>query len=128
PPSTSGALAGATVMANLSDSNITVGKADYRRLLCSSQSARMIAASVFTSAGLGESTTDLAWDGQALIYENGDRLAESERFAEDEQLIFADVNLDRLIADRATTSSFGDAIHDHRGTLRGIRQIELELG
>ena len=106
-----------------------VGKADYRRLLCASQSARMIAAYVFTSAGLGESTTDLAWDGQALIYENGDRLAESERFAEDEQLIFADINLDRLVSDRATTSSFGDC--DPRPPSqrsRALRRIEFELG
>jgi NAD+ synthase (glutamine-hydrolysing) len=128
PPSSYGALAGATVLANLSDSNITVGKAEYRRLLCASQSGRMIAASVFTSAGLGESTTDLAWDGDALIYENGDRLAESKRFSEDEQLILADVNLDRLVSDRATTSSFGDAVHDHRRSLARFRQIGFELG
>jgi len=128
PPSSYGALAGATVLANLSDSNITVGKAEYRRLLCASQSARMIAASVFTSAGLGESTTDLAWDGHALIFENGDQLAESERFAEDEQLIFADVNLDRLASDRATTSSFGDCVHDHRRALARFTRVEFELG
>jgi NAD+ synthase (glutamine-hydrolysing) len=128
PPSTYGALAGATVLANLSDSNVTVGKADYRRLLCASQSARMIAAYVFAAAGLGESTTDLAWDGQSLIYENGDKLAESERFSEDEQLIYADLNLDRLGSDRATTSSFGDAVHDHRRALARFRRIEFELG
>ena len=128
PPSSYGALAGATVLANLSDSNITVGKAEYRRLLCASQSARAIAASVFTSAGLGESTTDLAWDGQALIYENGERLAESERFSEEEQVILADVNLDRLVSDRATTSSFGDCIHDHRSALARFQRIEFELG
>jgi NAD+ synthase (glutamine-hydrolysing) len=128
PPSTYAALAGATVLANLSDSNVTVAKADYRRLLCGSQSARMIAAYVFTSAGLGESTTDLAWDGQALIYENGERLAESERFAEHEQLIFADINLDRLVSDRATTSSFGDSIHDHRTEVSAVTRIEFELG
>jgi NAD+ synthase (glutamine-hydrolysing) len=128
PPSSYGALAGATVLANLSDSNITVGKAEYRRLLCASQSARAIAASVFTSAGLGESTTDLAWDGQALIYENGERLAESERFSEEEQLILADVNLDRLVSDRATTSSFGDCIHDHRRAVARFQRIEFELG
>jgi len=68
PPSTYGALAGATVLANLSASNITIGKAGFRRLLAASQSARAIAAYVFTAAGSGESTTDLAWDGQALIY------------------------------------------------------------
>jgi NAD+ synthase (glutamine-hydrolysing) len=128
PPSTYGALGGATVLANLSDSNITIGKADYRRLLCASQSARAIAGYVFTSAGTGESTTDLAWDGQALIYENGDRLAESERFAEAEQLIFADLNLDRLLSDRATTSSFGDSIHDHRRVLARMQRVAFELG
>jgi NAD+ synthase (glutamine-hydrolysing) len=128
PPSTYGALAGATVLANLSDSNITVGKADYRRLLCASQSGRTIAAYLYTSAGLGESTTDLAWDGHALIYENGDRLIESERFSEDEQLITADVNLDRLISDRASTSTFGDCLHDHRRVLSRMRRVEFELG
>ena len=81
PPSTYGALAGATVLANLSASNITIGKADYRRALCAAHSARTIAGYVYTAAGFGESTTDLAWDGQAIIYENGDLLAESERFS-----------------------------------------------
>ena len=130
PPSSFGALAGATVLANLSDSNITVGKAEYRRALCASQSARTIAGYVFTSAGNGESTTDLAWDGQALIHENGELLAESERFSPDEQLICGDLNLDRLLSDRATTSSFGDCIHDHRERLSGMRRIgfELDLG
>jgi NAD+ synthase (glutamine-hydrolysing) len=128
PPSSYGAMAGATVLANLSDSNVTIGKADYRRTLCASQSARMIAGYVFASAGAGESTTDLAWDGQALIYENGDMLAESERFAAGEQLIFADLNLDRLLSDRATTSSYGDCIHDHRDRLASMRRIEFDLG
>ncbi len=76
PPSTYAALAGATVLVNLSASNITVGKADYRHKLVSLQSARCLAAYLYSSAGLGESTTDLAWDGQALIYENGELLAE----------------------------------------------------
>jgi NAD+ synthase (glutamine-hydrolysing) len=128
PPSTYAALAGATVLANMSDSNVTVAKADYRRLLCASQSARSIAGYVFTGAGQGESTTDLAWDGQALIYENGEKLAESERFASDEQLILADINLDRLVSDRATTSSFGDCVHDYRARLSRMRRIDFELG
>jgi NAD+ synthase (glutamine-hydrolysing) len=128
PPSTFGALAGATVLANLSASNITIGKAGFRRLLCASQSARTIAAYLYTAAGIGESTTDVAWDGQAMIYENGDLLAESERFAIDEQLITADIDLDRLVADRASTSSFGDSIQDHRARLASMRQIALELG
>src|SRR5215472_9694936 len=77
PPSTYAALAGATVLANLSASNITIGKAEYRRSLCASQSARCISAYMYSAAGLGESTTDLAWDGHALIYENGELLAEA---------------------------------------------------
>jgi NAD+ synthase (glutamine-hydrolysing) len=128
PPSTYGALAGATVLVNLSDSNVTIGKAEYRRLLCASQSARAIAGYVFASAGPGESTTDLAWDGQSLIYENGDQLAETERFADQEQLILADLNLDRLVADRATTSSFGDSTHDHRRTLMRFKRVGFRLG
>jgi NAD+ synthase (glutamine-hydrolysing) len=128
PPSSYGALAGATVLANLSASNITVGKAEYRRLLAASQSARTIAGYIYTAAGLGESTTDLAWDGQAAIFENGDLLVQAERFAEGEELITADLDLDRISSDRASLSSYGDAIHDHRERLREMRTITFELG
>ena len=128
PPSTYGALAGATVLANLSDSNVTIAKADYRRLLCASQSARTISGQVFAAAGIGESTTDMAWDGHAMIYENGEGLAESARFADQAQLILADVNLDRLVFDRSITSSFGDSVHDHGRRLARFRRIEFELG
>jgi NAD+ synthase (glutamine-hydrolysing) len=128
PLSTYGAMAGATVLANLSASNITIGKADFRQLLCASQSARAMAGYVFTAAGMGESTTDLAWDGQALIYENGDLLAEAERFAKEEQLIMADIDLDRVLSDRASVSSYGDAIHDYRDRLRAMRRVRFELG
>ena len=128
PPSTYGALAGATVLVNLSASNITVGKAGFRHVLCAAQSARCIAAYLYTAAGMGESTTDLAWDGQAMIYENGDVLAEAERFAIGEQLISCDIDLDRIVSDRASTSSYGDSIHDHRRRLMRMRRIELELG
>jgi len=128
PPSTYGAMAGATVLANLSASNITVGKADYRRLLCAAHSGRTIAGYLYTAAGEGESTTDLAWDGQALICENGDLVTEAARFAKDEQLIYADIDLDRIVADRASASSFADAVHDHRQELRGMRRIPFALG
>jgi NAD+ synthase (glutamine-hydrolysing) len=128
PPSTYAALAGATVLANLSASNITIGKAEFRRLLCASQSARTIGGYLYTAAGMGESSTDVAWDGQALIYENGDPLAESERFATGEQLISADLDLERIVSDRASTSSYGDSIHDHRRRLARMRRIEFELG
>jgi NAD+ synthase (glutamine-hydrolysing) len=127
PPSTYGALAGATVLVNLSASNITIGKADYRRSLCEAQSARTISAYIYTAAGLGESTTDVAWDGQALIYENGQMLAEAKRFADDEQLIVADIDLDRILSDRSSTSSYGDTIHDYQRRVRRLRTVEFEL-
>ena len=127
PPSSYAALAGATVLANLSASNITVGKAEYRRDLCASQSGRCIAAYLYSAAGPGESTTDLAWDGHALIYENNDLLAESERFARDEQIIVADVDLERLAQDRMRMTSFNDAVGDHRERVREIRRIPWEL-
>jgi NAD+ synthase (glutamine-hydrolysing) len=127
PPSTYGALAGATVLANLSASNITVGKADYRRTLCGSHSARTLSAYVYTAAGTGESTTDLAWDGQALIYENGECLAQAARFSDDPSLVLADVDLDRLIADRSDLSSWGDSVHDHRRRLQRMRRVEFTL-
>jgi NAD+ synthase (glutamine-hydrolysing) len=123
PPSSYAALAGATVLVNLSASNITIGKADHRRLLCEAHSSRMIAAYVFTAAGDGESTTDLAWDGQALICEHGAGLVEAERFAREEQLLQADVDVGRLVAERGRISSFTDAITDHRDRVAGLRRI-----
>lgn len=127
PPSSFAALAGATLMVNLSASNALVAKADYRRLLCASQSARCLAAYLYAAAGTGESTTDLAWDGHALIYENGELLAESERFALGEALVLADVDLQRLMADRMRLTSFTDTAHDHRDLVRSWRRIELDL-
>jgi NAD+ synthase (glutamine-hydrolysing) len=128
PPSTYGALAGATVLVNLSASNITIGKSMFRHQLCTSQSGRTISAYVYTAAGLGESTTDVAWDGEAMIYENGELMAKAERFAQHEVLIEADIDLDRIVSDRASTSSFGDSIHDHRDRLEDMRRITFELG
>jgi NAD+ synthase (glutamine-hydrolysing) len=128
PPSTYGALAGATILANLSASNITIGKDAYRRMLCEAQSGRAIAGYVYTAAGLGESTTDVAWDGHALIYENAQLLCESERFSDEQELIVADLDLDRILSDRMSTSSYGDSVHDLRERLRRIRRIEFDLG
>jgi len=127
PPSTYTALAGATVLANLSASNITIGKDGYRRMLCEAQSGRAIAGYVYTAAGLGESTTDVAWDGQALIYENGQLVCESERFSDEEEMIVADLDLDRVLSDRRSTSSYGDSIHDLRERVRDIRRVEFDL-
>lgn len=123
PPSTYAALAGATVLCNLSASNITIGKADYRRTLCAARSGTCLAAYLYSAAGPGESTTDLAWDGHALIYENGERLAESARFADGAQLILADVDLERLLQDRMRQSSFSDAASDYRATLQAMRFV-----
>ncbi len=123
PPSTYAALAGATVLVNLSASNITIGKAEYRRNLCASQSGKCIAAYLYSCAGPGESTTDLAWDGHALIYENAELLAESERFADREQMITADIDLERLRQDRMRTTSFSDSVGDCRERLQAMRRI-----
>jgi NAD+ synthase (glutamine-hydrolysing) len=108
PPSTAGALAGAELLLNLSASNITIGKAQTRRLLCASQSARCLAAYAYSAAGEGESTTDLAWDGQAGIFELGDSLAETERFSATAELAVADIDLGRIRQERMRTNSFGD--------------------
>lgn len=123
PPSSYAALAGATVLLNLSASNITVGKDDYRRKLASNQSARCLAAYLYSAAGTGESTTDLAWDGHGLIYENGSRLAESERFVYGSHLVTADIDLDRLVQDRMRQNSFSQALRRHRGQLAAYRTI-----
>jgi NAD+ synthase (glutamine-hydrolysing) len=125
PPSARGALAGAVVLANLSASNITVGKADTRRLLCQSQSARCLAAYVYAAAGTGESTTDLAWDGQVSIFENGLILAESERFPSEGQTVFADVDLDLLRQERARQGTFDDNRRIAEGT--GFRTATFHL-
>ncbi|MYR90026.1 NAD(+) synthase, partial [Streptomyces sp. SID685] len=108
PPSAEAALAGATVLANLSGSPITVGRAEDRRLLCRSASSRCLSAYVYAAAGLGESTTDLSWDGQTMIYENGVLLAESERFPLGEQFAVADIDLDLLRQERSRMGSFDD--------------------
>jgi NAD+ synthase (glutamine-hydrolysing) len=110
PPSTAAALAGAEILLNLSASNIVIGKAQMRRLLCASQSARSLAAYVYSAAGPGESTTDLAWDGQAGIFEMGDALGETERFATEPQMAVADVDLGRLRQERMRMNSFGDCV------------------
>src|SRR5919204_573741 len=124
---TEAALAGATVLANLSASNITTGKAAYRRTLCAAQSGRCVAAYLYSAAGPGESTTDLAWDGHALIYENGEMLAEAERFAADEQMIIGDIDLERLVQERMRLTSFNDTVGVYREQLRALRRVEFDF-
>lgn len=110
PPSTDAALAGAEILLNLSASNITIGKSEMRRLLCASQASRCIAAYAYSAAGVGESTTDLAWDGQAGIFELSDLLAETERFSPDPEMAVADVDLGRIRQERMRTNTFGDNV------------------
>ncbi len=109
PPSTTAALAGAMILCNLSASNIVIGKARERAMLASAQSARTCSAYVFAAAGPGESTTDLAWDGQAFIHELGQELAVSPRFATEPELTVADVDVGRLRAERMRFGTFNDA-------------------
>ncbi len=127
PPSSYGALAGATILANLSASNITVGKAQYRRDLCATQSGRCISAYLYSAAGPGESTTDLAWDGYALIYENGKLLSESERFCDKSQIITTDIDVELLSQERLKTTSFNDAGGILRQHLENFRIIPFEF-
>ena len=100
PPSAEASLAGATVLANLSGSPITIARAEDRPLLVRSASARCSAAYVFAAAGQGESTTDLSWDGQTMVYECGDLLAEGDRFPDGARMTVADVDLDRIRQER----------------------------
>jgi NAD+ synthase (glutamine-hydrolysing) len=109
PPSSTGALAGASILCNLSASNVVIGKADERRMLCASQSTRCHAAYVYTAAGPGESTTDLAWDGQATIHELGALLGETARFPMQSQIIVADVDVERIRLERMRTPTFHEA-------------------
>ncbi|NRR28720.1 NAD(+) synthase [Oxalobacteraceae bacterium] len=127
PPSSFAALAGATVLVNLSASNVVVGKAGYRHQLVSQQSARCLAAYLYTSSGSGESSTDMAWDGQALVYENGELLAESARFADTSSLIFADVDLERLSRERMRTTTFGQSVQRHAGEVGAFRAVRFPL-
>ncbi len=127
PPSTMGALAGANVLLNLSASNITIGKAEDRATLCDAQSRRCSAAYVLAAAGVGESTNDLAWDGQVIAYELGDKLAEAERFSRDPKLLIADIDLGRIAQERRRLSNFRDAAGRARETLKDFRRIVFDL-
>jgi NAD+ synthase (glutamine-hydrolysing) len=127
PPSTDAALAGAEILLNLSASNITIGKADMRRLLCASQASRCIAAYAYSAAGAGESTTDLAWDGQAGIFELSDLLAETERFSPEPEMAVADVDLGRIRQERIRTNTFGDNARQLTDKPSAFRTVAFEF-
>ncbi|MCD7726258.1 MAG: NAD(+) synthase [Clostridiales bacterium] len=103
-PGISHALAGASVLVNLSASNETVGKDTYREMLVTSSSARLIAAYIYASAGEGESTQDLVFGGHNMIAENGTLLAQAKRFASEN--IYADLDLHRLCHERRRMTTF----------------------
>jgi NAD+ synthase (glutamine-hydrolysing) len=127
PPSSFAAMAGATVIGNLSASNVTIGKSEYRHQLAANQSARCVAAYLYTAAGAGESTTDLAWDGQAMIYENGNLLAQSQRFAPDTQIVYSDIDLDRLAQDRMRLNTFSQNTSAHKKEVTSYRHVEFSV-
>ena len=126
PPSSRAALAGATVLLNLSASNAIVGKSDYRQSLCATHSARCLSAYLYSAAGQGESTTDLAWDGEAMIFEKGDLLAKAPRFSDAPQMVMADLDLGRLVAERARQGTFGDCADVEAGAV-AYRRVRFDL-
>lgn len=125
PPSTRQGMAGARILLNLSASNIVIGKAEERDMLCASQSARAMAAYVFTASGWGESTTDLAWDGQATVHELGAKLAEGERFGMGGGLTICDVDVDRIGQDRMRNGTFADCARREAGEA-GFERVLFE--
>ncbi|MHA7649232.1 NAD(+) synthase [Mycobacterium sp. ML4] len=127
PPSAEAALAGATVLANLSGSPITIGRAEDRCLLARSASARCLAAYVYAAAGPGESTTDLAWDGQTMIWENGTELASSERFPTGERRSVADIDTGLLRSERLRMGTFDDNRRHHRAVTDTFRRIGFRV-
>jgi NAD+ synthase (glutamine-hydrolysing) len=127
PPSSHAALAGAELLVNLSASNITIGKAEARRLLCGSQSMRAVAAYAYSAAGPGESTTDLAWDGHAAVYELGDQLVESTRFEKDSTLVQADIDLGRIRQERLRYGGFADCALQERERVGRFRRIPFTM-
>ena len=127
PPSSFAALAGATVLVNLSASNALVGKAGYRQQLVAQQSARCIAAYLYTSAGIGESTTDMAWDGQSLICENGELLTKTGRFIEASHLGFADIDLERLSRERMRQGTFARSSKRHADEVAEFEVVQVPL-
>src|SRR6476469_182915 len=127
PPSAEAALAGATVLANLSGSPITIGRAEDRKLMARSASSRCLAAYAYAAAGEGESSTDLAWDGQTMIWENGALLAESERFPKEERRSVADVDLDLLRSERLRMGTFDDNRRHHAARVGAFRHIGFHL-
>lgn len=125
PPSTLLALKGATIIVNPSASNDLVGKSSYRKQLIASQSAKTISSYIYSSCGFGESTTDVVFGGQCLIYENGHKLSENHRFSLASTMITADIDMDKLIADRIKLTSTADS--NFQVTDKILREIYFDF-
>ena len=128
PPSGELALAGANVIVNLSASDALVGKGDYRRNLVMNQSARCMAAYVYASAGVHESTTDMVFSGHLMIAENGTMLAETKNYSRESEIIYADVDVERLNMQRLSEGSFQDfdsrEFYARAASFDGLRSME----
>lgn len=127
-PGTFAAMAGATIIANPAASNIIIGEADYRRLLVRSVSGKNICGYIYSGAGHGESTTDLAWDGHAIIAENALVISESARFAGNGSFTVNDLDVDRLILERMRVNSFKDCAKNFKNQISDFQTIDFSLG
>jgi NAD+ synthase (glutamine-hydrolysing) len=127
PPSAKAALAGATILANISGSPITIARAEDRRQLVRSASSRCSAAYAYAAGGQGESTTDLSWDGQTMVYECGGLLAEGDRFPEGPRRTVADVDLDRIRQERMRQGTFDDNRRVEISGSESFREVALTL-
>jgi NAD+ synthase (glutamine-hydrolysing) len=126
-PAAKATLAGATIVANLSASNIVIGKAEYRRTISKAFSGKCICAYVYAAAGKGESTTDLAWDGHGMLVENGKLLKETKRFSNEPGLIIQDIDVEKLTQERLRVTNFRDSIAIYKNDLQNFRRIEFSL-
>ncbi|MGB3797025.1 MAG: NAD(+) synthase, partial [Alteraurantiacibacter sp.] len=126
PPGTMAALAGATILLNHSASNITIGKSDERHLLCRASSSRSVCAYAYSASGFGESTTDLSWDGQGMVYELGDLMVESVRFELEPELCVTDVDTRRILNERMRMGTFNDAAEDAGRPEDSYRTVSFE--
>ncbi|ANK13895.1 NAD(+) synthase [Erythrobacter neustonensis] len=126
PPGMQAAMAGALILCNLSASPVTIGRADDRHLHCRSLAARAISAYVYSASGYGESTTDLAWDGQGVVYEMSTLLAQSQRFDRSGELTVVDIDTERLAAERMRNQTFADAAEFAGSPAESYRKVVFE--
>ena len=125
PPSSELVLKGAEIIFNMSADTENISKHQYLRSLLAQQSARCLAGYVFSSCGFGESTTDVVFAGNALVYENGSLLAESERFSFSEQLVISEIDVERLRSERLVNTTFAASVRAYGAG--NVRRIQAEL-